>query len=240
MEIIRTDKPEVVAGEVMGELLSQYKGTPVLLLVSGGSAFSVLENINASEFNSQVTIGVLDERYDTDPLINNFAQLTGTNFFKRAVSYGCSFIDTRVASGESLQNLGLRFNHTLNQWKENNPKGVVLITLGLGKDGHTAGLMPGYVEEVSWSGVLAMGYEVDPSVNPYTKRVTVTSRFLKNEVTAGVAYVVGDDKCSVLSRLLSAEGEIEICPALLWHSIPELTVVTDCKEGAAQSVADYL
>jgi 6-phosphogluconolactonase/glucosamine-6-phosphate isomerase/deaminase len=230
MEIIHTDKPAVVAGEEVGRLLEQYKDTPILLLLSGGSAFSLLENVPVSVLDSRITLGVLDERYDTNPAVNNFAQLSATAFFKQAVLAGASYIDTQVASGETLQNLGLRFNHTLSQWRKNNPSGVVLITLGLGQDGHTAGLLPGYVEEVSWSGVLAMGYEVDPSVNPYTKRVTVTSRFLKNEVTAGVAYVAGSDKCPVLARLLRAEGEIETCPALLWHSIPELTVVTECQE----------
>jgi 6-phosphogluconolactonase/glucosamine-6-phosphate isomerase/deaminase len=230
MEIIRTNKPKVVAGEVLGKLLDKYKDTPVLLLLSGGSAFSILEAIPVSVLDSRITLGVLDERYDTDSSVNNFAQLSETEFFKQAVLSGALFIDTRVASGESLQNLGLRFNHTLTKWRENNQSGVVLITLGLGKDGHTAGLMPGYVEEVSWSGVLAMGYEVAPSVNPYTKRVTVTSRFLKNEVTAGVAYVAGSDKCPVLDRLLRAEGEIETTPALLWHSIPALTIITDCQE----------
>lgn len=228
MEIIHTDNPTIEAGKVMGELLEQYKDTPVLLLVSGGSAFSLLENIPVSVLDARITFGVLDERYDTDPSVNNFAQLSETEFFKQAVLSGASYIDTKVASGESLQNLGLRFNQTLNKWKDNNPTGVVLITLGLGIDGHTTGLMPGYVEEVSWSGVLAMGYEVTPLVNPFTRRVTVTSRFLKNEVTAAVAYVSGSDKCAVLARLLAAEGEVESCPGLLWHSIPKLTIVTDC------------
>lgn len=231
MEIVHTDNPAVIAAEVMSKLLAQYQDTPILLLLSGGSAFSLLENISISLLDSRITLGMLDERYDTDPTVNNFARLTQTSFFKQAVASGCFIIDTKVASGETLQNLGVRLNHTLNQWKDNNPNGVVLITLGLGKDGHTAGLMPSYVEEVSWSGVLAMGYEVPLAVNPYNKRVTVTSRFLKNEVTAGVAYVVGNEKCSVLAELLRAEGEIETCPALLWHSIPELTVVTDCKEA---------
>lgn len=233
MEIIHTDKPAVVAGITLTKLLDQYKDIPVLLLLSGGSAFSILENISTMALDSRITLGVLDERYDTDASVNNFAKLKQTDFFKQAVEVGASYIDTQVASGETLQNLGSRFNFTLTQWRENNSEGVVLITLGLGKDGHTAGLMPGYVEEVSWSGVLATGYEVTPSVNQHTKRVTVTSRFLKSEVTAAVAYVVGSDKCPVLARLLRAEGEVESCPALLWHSISELTVVTDCKEVSA-------
>ncbi len=231
MEIIRRDMPAMAAGEVMTKLLVQYKDTPVLLLLSGGSAFSILENIPAYVLDSRITLGVLDERYDTDESINNFIQLSKTAFFNRAVQSGCFYIDTHVESGETLQNLGLRFNHILSKWREDNPGGVVLITLGLGQDGHTAGLMPGYVEEVSWSGVLAMGYEVDTLVNPYTKRVTVTPRFLKTEVTGAIAYVAGASKCSVLNQLLSAEGEIEICPALLWHSIRGLTIVTDCQEG---------
>ena len=231
MEIIHKDNPAVAAGLVMSKLLEQYKNAPVLLLVSGGSAFSLLENISASVLDARITLGVLDERYDSDSSINNFAQLSLTHFFKQAVAAGALYIDTRVASGETLQNLGLRFNYTLNKWLENNPTGKVLITLGLGQDGHTAGLMPGYVEEVSWSGVLAMGYEVTPETNPYTRRVTVTPRFLKGEVTAAVAYVAGDDKTQVLAGVLAAEGEIETCPALLWHSIPRLTILTDCYES---------
>ena len=99
----------------------------ILLLLSGGSAFSLL-SLNKKYLNSHITIGVLDERYSADPQINDFYQLSVTSFFVTAVKARCKFIDTKVKTNESIQNLAFRFEKELRLWRNYNPKGKIIIT----------------------------------------------------------------------------------------------------------------
>jgi len=231
MEIVRNTKPDIVAAKALGALLEQYAAEPILLLLSGGSAFSFLDLVSRDNLGALVTIGVLDERIDDRKSVNNFSQLTATKFFGDACSRGCSYIDTSVQGHESLADMAARYDDAITLWLgENGEEGKVIVTLGLGADGHTAGIFPGTVELLETYTSNMVPLEVSKEINEFTKRVTATPHFLRTVVAAGVAYVVGEDKCPVLTDLIANEIETEDFPALIWHQIPNLTVVTSCQE----------
>ena len=196
-------------------------------MLSGGSAFTILDFVPATVLGPHVTVTALDERYSTDPQVNNFAQLEQTNFYKTCIEQGVNFISTKVLAGESLEALCDRFDCALLTWKQQNRGGVVIATMGIGADGHTAGIFPGEYE-VDFNGdAWAVGYSVPKEVNKYTDRVTVTNTFLREQVDVVVVYAVGNDKYRLVQEIKSDSFLIHEIPAIIIKDMPASTVFTD-------------
>ncbi len=216
---------------LLGELKKNQQ--PTLLLLSGGSAFSLTETIDGSALGNHMTIGVLDERYSADPAINNFSQLITTKLYTAGVATGCSFIDTRIQHNESQQELSVRFGTALKEWRKAYPQGTILITQGIGPDGHTSGVLPFPENPVlfktlfensdSWTAA----YDATGK-NQYALRVTTTLSFLK-EVTASIVFVCGTDKTEALKKALNPESVPEITPARIIQDMKHVSIFTDIK-----------
>lgn len=69
----------------------------ILLLFSGGSPLEILQYLPKDIFDDRITVGVSDERYSSDPTINNFAQVQSKIAFNHA-------IDTRPMVEKRLNN----------------------------------------------------------------------------------------------------------------------------------------
>lgn len=212
----------------VGELVGQYGlDEQVSLFVSGGSALSVLEKLPSDMLQENLSVMMIDERYDRDSKVNNFSQLNKTNFFKQAVRQGVKFVDTSVLSGEDFGQYSLRFAQEVDRLAKN--KTVVL--LGLGEDGHTAGIMP-FAEESDkfaelFEGVdLVVGYDASGK-NPHPLRVTVTNTFLRNQVDAGVVFISGQKKKEALISVLKSSEDMAVIPGRIFHYIPQLSIFTD-------------
>lgn len=227
MEVVATKRPQVAASQALSSLLAAAGDTPTLLMLSGGSAFSLLDLIPPEVLGGQLTITVLDERYSTDPTVNNFAQLTQTAFYQAALAQGARIISTTVLPGESMEALRDRFDAALHAWKERHPKGVTIATMGIGPDGHTAGILPGDYD-VEWNGeAWVVDYEVPKEVNQYPKRVTVTKTFLKNQVDEAIVYAVGPTKHSFIRQLAEPNPTPQAFPAQVLKEMPAVTLFTD-------------
>lgn len=219
MEVIETISPKEDAGKALGALLNENKDKAILLMFSGGSAFTILDFVQSAVLGPHITVTVLDERYSTDPQVNNFAQLEQTNFYKVCLEQGASYISTKVLDGENMEELRNRFDCALLTWKEQNGDGVVIATMGIGADGHTAGIFPGE-HEVDFNGdAWVVGYSVPKEVNEYTDRVTVTNTFLREEVFASIAFVVGDDKQKVVASLRGKNCYVACMPACIMNEM---------------------
>lgn len=153
MDIFRyrtSEEAGAQAGKQTAVLVKRQKNTPVLLLLSGGSALGLVDTIDPLILGARVTVGMLDERYSRDPSVNNFAQLVHHSFYEEGQKRGARFLDTRVRVThmsdeevpETFEELTKRFENSLRAWKEQNPAGRVIVTQGIGEDGHTAGIMP--------------------------------------------------------------------------------------------------
>ena len=201
---------------------------PILFLLSGGSAFDLLEEIDTENFGRHITIGVLDERFSTDPKVNNFAQLTATEFYRRAKEKGVQFIDTRIKEGETLEGLAEGFEKALRDWKEKNPDGIVVITQGIGTDGHTAGIMPHsenpemFDDSKKW----VLGYDAEEKLQ-HPLRVTVTFPFLRNIVDHSIVYTKGKGKKEIVEKIMAKQGSLVQIPALIIHEMKDVKIITD-------------
>ena len=146
MNIHRLQTREEARASAISEfeaLVKGAQGSPLLLLFSGGSALELLGGFREDLLQGyEPTIGVLDERYSKDPGASNFAQLATSRFYQAAKMQGVHSLDTRAYEGLNFRDIGERFAQALKEWKQKNTSGKVIITQGIGEDGHTAGIMP--------------------------------------------------------------------------------------------------
>lgn len=199
------------------------KNVPVLLCLSGGSALDLLNNFEFSSLGDNVTVTVLDERFSSDPEVNNMAQIEMRGFLDKAKDTGCSIIDTKVRNEETIEEFSTGFNMALARWIENHKQGKIVATVGMGPDGHTAGIIPGSSNFkelfMQHSGRLVVGYKAANQPMDRVERVSTTFEFLRL-VAFAVLIVMGEEKRPALARLMAGQGDLEETPARIWREIP--------------------
>lgn len=223
MEAVRcTTKEEArtKAADELNDLFLKIRD-PILFLSSGGSSLELLDGIHVDE---RITVSVLDERYSRDPAINNFTQL-----LERA--HPVAYIDTRAREYETLWQFAQRFEKELRAWKERNPSGSIVITQGMGPDGHTSGMMP-YPEDPDVFEQLfndpacwVRGYNAKGK-NEYPLRATTTMLFLRR-VDHSIAYITGEKKRPALERILAEAGTLAETPARIMREMKNVKIFTD-------------
>jgi 6-phosphogluconolactonase/glucosamine-6-phosphate isomerase/deaminase len=218
------------AGENLNASLAENKKLPVLLLLSGGSCLSIIDYVGQTALGANLTVTMLDERFSQDPEINNFAQLQKTDFYKDAFDAEASFFGTLPRPGETIEQLRTRWDKNLKSWRAENPGGLIMATLGMGADGHTAGILP-FPEDPLKFDKLFNGNEWTAAYNAgdknkYPERVTTTLTFLKN-IDLGFALVCGKEKATKFNQLLSAADVTANLPAAIWHKMKKVKIFTD-------------
>lgn len=227
MEVRYSDNPHMVAAQALSRLLEQYANVPILLLVSGGSALAFLEAVESSALGDHITVSVLDERFVSDQQSHNFSQLESTHFYQAILTAGGTSISTKVLGGDCLATWAARFADGLRDWRQKQKQGVVLVTMGVGNDGHTAGLFPNEEAKTVWSDEWVTAYQLPESVNQFTDRLSVTGTFLREQVAGGVAFVIGEEKRLVLNRLQTTIKAEATLPAGILYELSDMTLVTD-------------
>ena len=232
MKIVTDSKEKVglYAAAKISELIEQYAGQPLLLLLCGGSSFGIYDSIRPEALSSEVTIAMTDDRFDHDVTINNFHQLQATDFYNEAINAQCFVISTEVWAEANPQELAERFEKGLRAWRKEFPEGKVIATFGVGPDGHTGGIMPNtkvaeftknFEDTKNW----VVGYFAPNTT--YCERVTITFPFIRSQIDHAVIYAVGDAKQAALSRLTASEGTLHETPARILLELKDATLFTD-------------
>ena len=218
------------AGFALNKILEEQDGKPTLLLLSGGSALSLLEGVNSEYFGEHLTVSMVDERFSQDAAVNNFLQLQKTDFYKDAHGKDANFFGTLPRDKETPGQLAQRWERNLRQWRQDNPLGKIFATLGMGPDGHTAGIMPfpenaekfaRLFESQTW----IAAYDA-AGKNPHPQRVTATVNFLK-QLNGAIAYIAGKEKQIPFDRLRHKQNTAAELPAMVFWSIGNLEIHTD-------------
>ena len=226
MQVIRSQTPAQEAGQALSQTLARQTKSPILLLLSGGSALSVLEYVDEDVIGPYITIGVLDERFSTDISVTNFAQVKQTPFFKRALLRGIQTLDAGIHTDDTAVTLARRLEQEIVDWKKNNQEGVVIVTMGIGSDGHTAGIFPGDYG-IDWNGKdLAVAYQIPATINSYTVRITVTNTFLTQYVDEAIVFAIGKEKQSQVLALEQQDMAILDTPIGIFAKMKQVTLFT--------------
>ena len=227
MQVIRSHTPSEQAGKALEVLLQKNASRPIALFLSAGSALALLEYISPDGIGSQVTVSLIDERCSTNPQVNNYAQLLRTTFMQNAIARGAQVMVPEIIDEDSCRESAVQFENALHEWKTKYPNGVVIATLGVGSDGHTAGIMPGEYG-VDFSGDdLVVSYTVPRAVNQHTKRITTTYTFLTTYVDHAVVFAAGEEKRRIVATLEAGECDIQSMPACIFTKMSDATLYTD-------------
>jgi 6-phosphogluconolactonase/glucosamine-6-phosphate isomerase/deaminase len=235
MDIHRSTNSKEKAGKRINELLdvAHTSRAPVLLLVSGGSALNVLEYIDAGYFDNTITITLADERFVLDGEGSNTTALKKNSWFLKVWEQGAGFINPQPLEAQLMEETVSWYNDAIKMWIEDFPQGKIIALLGMGEDGHVAGVLPMPDNKEEFESLFlktdepVVGYEHTTTKNLYKKRMTVTLKFLQDIVADIVVYEVGESKCKRLQHL-KKEYAPHIEPADILLQRESVDVFTDC------------
>lgn len=227
-----TDKEQARshAQSALMSMLEQHHDAPLLFLASGGSALSILPNELPAGLN--ITVTVLDDRFDVSPDEKNFSALSDTPFFESVVRSGGHAIPPAF-DAKSAASAAYTLESSVRTWKRENPHGVILATLGIGADGHAAGIAPMPDSPVQFNELFDTpehwfaGYDTEGRLTP-PMRFTATLPFLRTAVDAAIAFATGKEKCNALVRAHAAEGTLCETPARILREMRSVQLFTNC------------
>ncbi|HET6863983.1 MAG TPA: 6-phosphogluconolactonase [Candidatus Saccharimonadales bacterium] len=197
------------------EIKSKLEAGPVFWLVSGGSAIDVsivCANQLADADLSSLTITLADERFGPPGhKDSNWQQL---------MAKGLSAPGAKLKpflNGEPLETV----KHELDQFfsaRLDQPSYKIAL-LGMGSDGHTAGILPH--SPAVLSDELVVNYQADDY-----KRLTLSLKAL-NKLDEAVLYAAGPSKAGQLQTLAKSSIDPKEQPAQIIKVLPRWTVYND-------------
>lgn len=230
MEVIRNRNAKELAARALETIFKNMGGSPVLFLSSGGSALNVLDGIDKKIFGQNFTIGVLDERFSPDPEVNNFLQLKN----KLQSVDNVNLIDSVPLKDDTPEALAKRIEDSWRKWRSDNLTGKIIVTMGMGADGHTAGIFQSRfstqprtfsTERGRFGSRWMVGYDAG-AASIFPLRVTATFGFLKSAVDFAIVYISGEEKRQALETVLADSGTLAETPARIFREMKKVRLFT--------------
>ena len=197
------------------------EGRPVLWLISGGSNIpiqkAVMDNL-PDELTKILTIMPVDERVGPYNHANsNTAALRKAGFNPKHAEW-IDILEEELSPGE-----------VINLYKDCLARKIasddyIFMTLGMGVDGHIAGILPNSPALLSTE--LAVYYK-----GTDFKRITLCADTIAAHCDEAVLCAFGDTKHSVLKQLYKHSDNREQVPAMLLYEVGNCTVFNNAIEG---------
>ncbi len=222
-EIKTTINPEDAANSIAVSVLNLLQlGKHVLFFVTGGSSISVAVKVTdilrehpKQNLTQNLTIMMTDERYGpVGHADSNWQQL---------VEKGFSLPQAKlmpILTGDNRDITTEKFNAILKQ--ELAAADYRISLFGIGKDGHTAGILP--ESPAVNSEDFAFGYDTLTF-----SRITITPKVVE-KLDEVVVWVQGEEKWEVIENLKEKDIDITKQPAQILKKVPLLTIFTDYKK----------
>ena len=225
MKFIREGSERAV--QAMTERIAEelQTGHTVLWLVSGGSnvapqcqVMTGLGQLCTPEQLSQLTIMPVDERYGpTGHADSNYAQMRQAGFEPNTARW----IDV-LADNISFDDTVRQYDDVLRQSYDT--AHIVVATLGLGTDAHTAGVLPGS-PAVESTDQFVVGY----AWTDYQRMTSSLIALRRIAIVWLLAY--GEAKAEALRRLYDNVEPLRDLPSVLLYELPEVYVYNDAIES---------
>ena len=224
----------ISAGKALTDFLKTNINNETLLLSSGGSSLAILNYVSPIVLSKKTTVTVLDTRIGVNRQDENFKQLSDTEFYKEAKNKGVQFIDVSHLSDLSPKEAGEEFDLILRNWMLSRIGAKIVATVGMGADGHIAGIMPIPDNKKLFNSLfadkekLAVGYSASGKIK-FPKRLTATKTFL-SRADKIVTFISGEEKRDKLSALLSKKDfKEEEFPAVMLRQFSDVSIFTDIR-----------
>ncbi len=232
----RADVADMVAQRLSTALTQALqKHSTVLLLLSSGSWSAIYRSLTLifpPIDMKNLTLALVDERLvPRGHHDSNEEQMRDTGIIDLCISRGARFIPTLQDKYVDIATHTDITDTTYSQSHEHSS--YILMTLGIGSDGHTAGILPAANAHVFDSrfgrNKMFVYYEASPAEtnNPHLKRFTITPLCIQ-KADEVIVYAVGSEKKPVIDRLLSSTDQMYDFPAAILRSITDkVTIYTD-------------
>lgn len=211
---IRNDDIETPATYIARCIRTQLaEQKSVLWVVPGGSAIKVAvrarELLGGLTSQDKLHVVLSDERYGAvNHADSNAKQLADAGFDTTGLQF------YSVLTGDDVQTTSRRYDDIVKNLSETS--NTIVGLLGMGKDGHTAGLLPG-------NPLVGSVDDVGNFQSFDYKRITTTPAFLRR-LDEAVIYAIGEDKWPVISQLETTD-----LPVAVLRGAQNLTVYSDYK-----------
>lgn len=227
------------ASKFVTEVLSSNRKT--LLLLSGGSAVNIYKRIANCELrlfvgkagSKNLAFAQVDERFQPEsnnpinqlsnyPISNeniNANQIEKTGLWEMCRKNNIPYY--LISQEGTLKEATRRYDQTISKlFKEYTYR---LTILGIGEDGHTAGLLPGY-KDVWNTDKYVVGYE---NIGKFPKRITLTPKALM-ELDQAIVVASGENKKEAIKKILNPVNaeKIDQYPAVLINKIKKVDLFT--------------
>ncbi len=189
----------------------------VLWLLSGGSnipaSIEVMNNVPA-DLSQNLSVSLIDERYgDEGHADSNWTKLLAAGF---DIKQGTLL--PVLQSGLSFEKTLERFETIISDGRSGNQ--TVVAQLGIGEDGHVAGILPGSPAALEKTDLVS-GYQSQPFL-----RLTATFPALK-KMDVVYAFAFGGNKHTALSDLQTKKISPIKQPAQILKQIPQVRIYSD-------------
>lgn len=210
----------------------------VLLLLSGGSLIHQLSEIlgplmNDTDIISRLEIGLVDERYNVPEADRNSYNILQSNLIDQGKLEYHQVLEPSV----DIIITGERYSTFLRD-KFDDDNYLVVAILGIGQDGHIAGILPHSKEK---AGLFYredyVGYRVEQvsdTDKPFRERVTLTFSGI-SKLDKIFVRATGGSKLPVLKELVNNgkkvdREQIAKLPSILLTTLRDVTIYTDIEE----------
>lgn len=220
MQIIHTTNPEegiISLGNTIGNALKE--GRNVLWVLCGGSnvkysveVMNMIQSFVAKKDLMRLTVTLSDERFgDVGHKDSNWQQLLDAGFETKNVNL------LPVLTGLDLDKTKEEFSIKVK--KAYNKADIIIGQLGIGTDGHIAGVLPESRGVVDSS--VAVAYEANDYV-----RITLTLKMIK-KMSVIFVFAFGETKKVAISNLESNEMSLHQMPAQILKQVKDVRVYCD-------------
>ena len=218
MQFILTPDSATAISDLQARLIDELTaGKKVLWLVSGGSNIDASVLIMAGiepSLKTNLYIMLSDERYGpVGHADSNFQQLQDKGFNMKDAT-----IIPTLQDNLSLDETAFAYAGIIQQYFSE--ADIVISQLGIGADGHIAGILPGSLAATT-TDALVIGYQSDPF-----QRITCTFRALQ-AIDANYSLVYGADKQNALTRLQQTDVALVEQPSQILKQLSEAYVYND-------------
>lgn len=204
------------------EILSSMENSDYLLMLSGGdSPVALYKHLSTSfGFPFPKHIAMVDERWgdkslheNSNELIIKNSGLLGRMIWEKSEFHpilSANLSNPKVeASGYEKELLDLFSEYS----------GRVIAIMGMGVDGHTAGILP-HSEGVE-SDHYFIAYE---GTDKYGVRLTVTAACIIEHFSKSVLLLNTEEKCGLFNRIIDREEDMHEFPSLIYKSMADVDV----------------
>lgn len=237
VKIVRTEEVIVGAGEYLWRELKKRSnsGEKVLLLLAGGSAVEVYRILaewlkqEKEGFAKNLTVGLMDERYgEAGHQDSNEKQIRDTGFYEIVEKKGGKVFS--VLTGKDPEQEAVGYEAMICKSVEEVDEALAIM--GVGPDGHTAGILPQKsqkdFEKIFPADRWVVYYELPEDYpNPFKKRITLTPKALQ-KITFALVVAKGEEKKEALQKIFVKEEPLYKTPAAVLRNLPGI-LFTDQK-----------